>query len=569
MSNHQGTFHLAKLLLLALIFLFPTSEIRAQAASASPARRVAATLQPVIPGFNPDPSICRVGKDYYLVTSSNEYFPGLPIYHSRDRNTWKMIGHVLRDPNLLDLDSVPCNNGLYAPTIRYHAGMFYVVCTLTGTLPGRPKGNFITQATDPRGPWSRPVWIDAPGIDPSLFFDADGKVYYHGNYTPDQKAWPRHRNIFVQEINPSDWKLTGQRVDIINAADYHLKGTMDGGLEGGVDYLEAPHLYKKGDYYYLLVSHGGTFQNHAVSIWRSRYIFGPFESNPANPILTHRELPDTYPVTSTGHGDLVQSPEGNWHLVFLARRPFGGNLHILGRETFLTGVDWAGEWPVLPSNGQPSLPSVGLQPKTTASVANRYRRERFRGSTLPPEWTFIRTPRDNWWSIEGRKESLTMRLRPARLSETAHPAFIGRRQDRIDAGFQVRMAFTPRQAGEEAGLVVLRDKDHYFRFTIIQEQEGNFLQLVSRNIVRGADSLIRRIPMAGGNIHLQISSSGTAYSFSHGRSLTRMSNFIKDADGSFLGVAAAGRFTGTMMGMYASSNNGDSDNHTRFDRIAY
>jgi len=568
MSNPDPVHRIISSLMVFGMILFPATEnLSQELGRLTQGPGTTSTSNPIIPGFNPDPSICRVGKDYYLVTSTNEYFPGLPIYHSRNLSDWKMIGHVLRDPAMLDLDSVPCSNGLYAPTIRHHNGMFYVVCTLTGTLPGRPKGNFVTMAKDPRGPWSSPVWIDAPGIDPSLLFDLDGKVYYHGNYTPEQKSWPRHRKIFIQEIDTREWKLTGPRVDILNAADHHLKGGIDGGIEAGVDYLEAPHIYRKDDHYYMLVSHGGTFQNHAVSIWRSRNVFGPYETNPANPILTHRKLPSTHPVTSTGHGDLVQSNEGDWHLAFLARRPFSENVHILGRETFLTGIDWSGAWPVL-SEEEDEL-KAAQKPTVSAATSRKKYMEAFRDPILAPEWTFIRTPRDQWWSTKIRKGSLLMNLKPERLSEISQPAFIGRRLDKINADIHTLMVFEPQQAGEEAGLVVLRDKDHYFRFTIARDKDGTFLQLIRRDIVLGADSLIRRIPISHQRIHLRVSITGSLYSFHYGRSGIRMKSFCQGVDGSFLGAAAAGRFTGTMVGMYASSNGGTSVNKTRFDWMSH
>jgi alpha-N-arabinofuranosidase len=532
-------------------------------------RRTTPLIKPVIPGFNPDPSICRAGDDYYIVTSSNEYFPGLPVWHSRDLVAWSMIGHVLSNPAHLDLDSIPGSSGLYAPTIRYHDGLFYVVCTLTGTRPGKPRGNFITTARDPRGPWSAPVWMETPGIDPSLFFDEDGKVYYQGNYTPEDKKWARHRKIYLQEIDLKQAKLIGPKVDILDAADYHLKGTIDGGFESGADYLEAPHLYKKDGYYYLTTSHGGTFQYHALSFWRSRNIFGPYESNPANPILTHRSLPPTHPVTSTGHGDLVMDAQGQWHMTFLARRPLDSNIHILGRETFLTRIEWTDGWPRLPRDLtlDPTLqdPDHISLPKDDTSI----RRTTFPKGDLSPEWTFIRTPREKWWAVSGRKGSVTLRLRPERISETTQPSWLGIRQDRFHARFSSRMKFKPKQTNEEAGLTVFRDKDHYFKYTLIRKEDGDILQLTSRRIGDPEDILIARVPYHARKVVLRVSSSGQWYSFEYGSPGSTMRTLQKDVDGAFLGSPAAGRFTGTMMGLYATGNGSRSGNSAYFDRIQY
>lgn len=532
-------------------------------------RRMTSITKPVVPGFNPDPSICRAGDDYYIITSSNEYFPGLPIWHSRDLINWEMIGHVLTDAKYLDLDSVPGSNGLYAPTIRYHDGNFYVVCTLTGTRPGKPGGNFMTTARDPRGPWSAPVWLETPGIDPSLFFDDDGKVYYQGNYTPADKQWPRHRKIYIQEFDLKQAKLIGPKVDILDAADYRLKGTIDGGFESGADYLEAPHIYKKDGYYYLTTSHGGTFQYHALSFWRSRNIFGPYQSNPVNPILTHRTLPPTNPVTSTGHGDLVMDGNGQWYMTFLARRPLDSNIHILGRETFLTRIEWKDDWPKLPLDQTAAMkhfdPKPGAIPKDDTSL----REARFPADQLTPEWTFIRTPREKWWSASERKNNIRIQLRTAQLSETAQPSWLGVRQDRFHAQFSTRMVFRPKRVGEEAGLTVFRDKDHYFKCTLIRRIDGNYLQLTERRIGQKDDHMIAQVPYDRKRVSLRIRSSGRWYSFEYGRSESDMIWLQQNADGAFLGSPAAGRFTGTMLGLYATGNGAPSNNSASFSRIRY
>ncbi|HHE72603.1 MAG TPA: glycoside hydrolase family 43 protein, partial [Chloroflexi bacterium] len=280
---------------------------------------------PILSGFYPDPSICRVGDDYYLVNSSFEYFPGLPIFHSRDLVHWRQIGHVLDRPEQLNLDGVRPSGGLYAPTIRYHAGTFYVTNTLVDG-PG-PKGNFIVTATDPAGPWSEPVWLDdAPGIDPSLFFDEDGRVWYVGNRHAFEGHYPGHCEIWLQELDLENMTLVGER--------YLL---WDGALKGAV-YAEGPHLYRVNDHYYLMIAEGGTGHDHAVTIARSDSITGPYYPNPRNPILTHRHLGQDYPIVGTGHADLVETQYGEWWMVALAMRPYDGYFYNLGRETFLIPV---------------------------------------------------------------------------------------------------------------------------------------------------------------------------------------------------------------------------------------
>jgi xylan 1,4-beta-xylosidase len=288
---------------------------------------------PILAGFYPDPSICRVNEDYYLVTSTFEYFPGIPIFHSKDLVHWNQIGHVLDRPSQLDLDSVKPSGGVFAPTIRHHNGTFYVINTLVGK-----KGNFVVTATNPAGPWSDPHWIaDAPGIDPSLFFDDDGRAYYTGNIRPDSiPKESKYRSIWLQELDLKSMKLIGERNIILNEGALH-----------GANNAEAPHLYKVRGMYYLLIAEGGTGENHAVTIFRSKNLRGPYEGNKKNPILTHRHLGSEYPIACTGHADLTDTQNGEWWMVLLGVRPYGGFHYNLGRETFLASVTWEDGWPIV------------------------------------------------------------------------------------------------------------------------------------------------------------------------------------------------------------------------------
>ena len=527
---------------------------------------------PIIPGFNPDPSICRVGGDYYLVTSSFEYFPGVPVYHSRDLVHWEMIGHVLDRPSQLDLDSINCSGGIYAPTIRYKNGMYYMITTLIGQSKMPHHRNFIVTTDNPAGPWSEPHWIDdAPGIDPSLFFDDDDKVYYSGNDTPQKKQWDKHRNIWVQELDIKSWKLVGKRSDVLDGSEYFKKGTLDGGIESGVNNYEASHLYKKDRTYYLMIAHGGTSQNHAVSIWKSDRVFGPYEINPANPILTHRDLSKELYFTSTGHADLVQTQTGEWWIVYLAKRPYGGENHILGRETFMSPVDWSGTWPVVNSQGMkgrgelthpiPNLPEY--------KFVNMQSKDEFDTPIVLPYWTFIRTPRTQWWSLVNRKGFLRIDLRPEMISGQANPSFIGKRQEHMNFSASVKIDFTPMSPNEESGLVVERDKDHYLKYTLGLENGDIILRLVRKGEAGMKDSLLARAVVEMKAQFLKIAAEGVYYSFLFSNNGNDWTPLQEHVDGSFLGLAGAGRFTGTFIGMYASSNSAPSRNHADFDWFEY
>lgn len=507
-----------------------------------------------------------------MVTNSSEYYPGIPVYHSRDLVNWKMIAHALNRPSQLNLDSVDSSRGIFAPTIRYHEGVFYVLSTLTGVAPEQQGGNFIVTSENPEGLWSEPFWLpEAKGIDPSLFFDDDGKVWYHGNYSPEPKQWNNHRNLWIQELDLNTMKLTGPSVDIINGFDYYNKGDIDGGIEAGVDFFEAPHIYKREGYYYLLAGHGGTFQNHAVSIWRSKDIFGPYESNPDNPILTHRDLPPTHELTSVGHGDLVRIHTGEWWMVYLGRRPYGGEIHILGRETFLSPVEWGGEWPVVNPKGKRGRGElIHEKPKLKEYVnIDTWKRDEFEIKSLANEWTFLRTPRSEWWSLTARKGFLRMQLRPERINEIVNPSFIGIRQVFVDGSAKTRMEFSPAGDNEEAGLVVQRDRHNYFKFTVGAEKERQVIQLIRRESLIGNEMIMTTGSVLSETIHLKITAEGVYYTFAWSEDGVTWNVLADKADGRFLGMAGAGRFTGTFIGMYASSNGKLSGNYADFDWFEY
>lgn len=284
-------------------------------------------VNPVLPGCHPDPSVCRVGADFYLVTSTFEYFPGIPVFHSRDLVHWRPIGHVLDRPSQVDLGTVASSEGIFAATIRHHQGRFYVVTTLVG---GTDRGGtFVVTATDPAGPWSDPVWLDdAPGVDPSLFFDDDGRAWCTGTRLAEPGEWEGQTDVWLREFDAAQLTLTGPE---------HL--LWRGALHGAV-WAEGPHLYTVDGRYYLLAAEGGTEHGHAVSVARADHVTGPYTGNPANPVFTHRHLGRDFPVVGVGHADLVRTAEGHWWAVLLGSRPYGGYHPNLGRETFLVPVRW-------------------------------------------------------------------------------------------------------------------------------------------------------------------------------------------------------------------------------------
>ncbi|WP_304064245.1 glycoside hydrolase family 43 protein [Pedobacter glucosidilyticus] len=510
---------------------------------------------PILKGFYPDPSICRVGNDYYMVTSTFEYFPGVPIFHSKDLVNWKQIGHVLNRPSQLNLDSVRASGGIFAPTIRYHHGTYYMITTLIGTKQG---GNFFVTAKSPTGPWSEPQWLpkEAIGIDPSLFFDDDGKVYYTGNKKPvDQAQVTRYRQIWLQEVDLKNKAFVGERSIILEEGALH-----------GAENAEAPHLYKKDGYYYLMVAEGGTFENHAVTIFRSKNIFGPYEGNKKNPILTHRHLGLNYPITSTGHADLVDTQNGDWWMVLLAVRKYGGLHYNLGRETFLAKVEWQDGWPIVnPGEGKvlaqqikPNLPAFNIIPENL--------RDDFTADTLFHYWNFLRTPRTNFWSLSKRKGYLRLQLAKEQITNLVSPSFIGRRQQDTSFLAETSLQFNPKKENELAGMVLMMNNNFQYRLEKILQNGKPHVQLIKR--YKGVDEVVNTIAVEKGDLIMGIHAKGQDLDFYIKQNGTKQ-NLATKADGRILSVVNTGGFTGVYVGLYASSKGVKSSNYADFDWFEY
>jgi len=355
---------------------------------------------PIIRGFNPDPSICFDGKKYYIVTSTFEFFPGVPVYESENLIQWKLIGHCLIDDIQCNLNNVHNSGGIFAPTIRYHKGVFYMVTTNVNH-----GGNFIVTTDDPHHTWSNPVYVDQSGIDPSLLFDED-KVYFVSTSMIDGKS-----TIAMCEINPLTGEKYTETISITNGS-------------GGI-YPEAPHMYKIQDYYYLMMAEGGTEYGHMETIFRSKSPYGPYELCPHNPILSHRNV-QTMDIQCTGHADLFQDHREHWWMVCLGVRPAGGRLHNLGRETFLAPVKWIDGWPVVGNQGTLELEMEGPLLDPIGEVEQGFS-DNFEKEILGLSWTHIRNPQmDNYMCMSSGIELIGEGIK---LSDSLiSPTFIGIRQ---------------------------------------------------------------------------------------------------------------------------------------------
>jgi xylan 1,4-beta-xylosidase len=538
---------------------------------------------PILAGYYPDPSICQVGEDYYLINSSFAHFPGLPVFHSKDLVNWTQIGHAIDRPDQLPYDGVGITRALFAPAISYHDGLFYIVCTMIDA-----GGNFLITTEDPTGPWSDPVWLDFDGIDPSLCFDeSTGRAWMVNNgEPPDNKPlYSGHRAIWVQEWDIAAKKLFGPRKIIIN---------------GGVDlakkpvWIEGPHIYKRGDWYYLNCAEGGTSDYHSQVIFRSRAPDGPYVPFTDHPTLTQRDLdPDRdHPVTCTGHADFVIGPDGNWWSVFLGCTPYEGGHYNTGRQTFLLPITWKDGWPMILPPGAP-VPyvhrgpnGVGLveptgivvagvadpgasvstghstgpgsaTPATATAATGRLPltgnftwRDDFGTEKLGLPWLFLRAPQTTWWSTG---DGLKIEPRTDSLREMHNPSFIGRRlqHNRFEVATELVL---PTEMGVETGLVAYHNETRHYVLGVSREGEGYRVFLEAQ---RGAPENTQittghLTAKLGTKITLRLTGHDTDYVFDYstdaGKTWTQVGGIF---DARNLSVATSYDFIGVLVGVMA------------------
>ncbi len=482
---------------------------------------------PVIPGFYPDPSVCRVGEDFYLVNSSFEYFPGVPIWHSRDLVHWRQIGHVLTRRSQLELEGVKCSDGIYAPTIRFHDGTFYMITTLVSAGSYR---NFYVTATNPAGPWSDAIWYDQSGIDPSLLFDDDGRVYFQSNRGMTFKM---ERAIYQSEIDIK----TGKR---LTEPKMLWRGS-------GGSYVEGPHVYKRDGWYYLLTAEGGTSYGHIVAIARSKNVWGPYESCPHNPILSNRHAYEE--IHGTGHADLVQATDGSWWMVHLAFRKTVGDIHTLGRETCLAPVEWRNGWPVVNQTGTNSeiiSKTLPLCPWPALAV-----RDDFDGHALGLQWIYFRNPVAENYSLSERKGFLRLRGSEKNLFDIASPTFVARRQQHFEFTATASLEFDSTNPNEEAGLTLLMTNAHHYDFFVTQ-RNGRRVLVVQFNL-----ELIRhvaiQVPLFPGAVQLRIMGTKELYHFLFSQGGAEFREIAK-VNTRYLGTEVTSGYNGVVIGLYATGN---------------
>lgn len=515
---------------------------------------------PVLAGFYPDPSVCRVGEDYYLVTSTFSYFPGLPVFRSKDLVNWRQIGSVLDRPEHLNLDGQGVSEGLFAPTIRYHDGLFYVTCTLVSG-----GGNFISTAKDPAGPWSAPIWTpEANGIDPSMYFDDDGKAYIlYNSVAPDNKPlYDGHRTIRMYAFDMATLKVSGREQILVNGgSDISQKPV----------WIEAPHIFKKDGTYYLTCAEGGTADNHSQVVFRSDSVWGPYQPYAGNPILTQRHLPvdRPNPVTTAGHADLVETPSGDWWAVFLACRPYRmlsnqEEYYNNGRETFMAPVVWKEGWPLIDLGGAEvkycySAPDLPEGPKASIPLSGNFRyRDEFTGLSLRKNWTFLRTPREEWYNLTERPGSLALRLRPETASGRMNPTFLGHRQQHLRGSATMSLDVTPAGEHEKAGMLVFQSEPHYYLLCRSVEDGLPVIQLY-RSFTSAAQKgdlellISQRLPEETGRLSLRAEAKRDLYAFSYSTQPDSWTMLKDSVDATFLNTKYPQGFVGVMYALYGTS----------------
>lgn len=503
---------------------------------------------PILAGFFPDPSITRAGDDYYLVNSSFSYSPGVPIFHSKDLVHWESLGHILITPKQLPLKNQQVSRGIYAPTLRYHDGIFYLITTLVDV-----RGNFIVTATNPAGPWSDPIELpEVGGIDPDIFFDDDGHVYITHNDSPiGAPLYQGHRAIWQWEFDLKTQKIIKNSGRVI--------------VNGGTDiaqkpvWVEGPHIYKINGWYYLMCAQGGTESNHSAVIFRARSLKDAFVPYSENPILTQRDLNENRlnPIGNTGHADLIQTKEGEWWAVFLGTRSYDKKYFNTGRETFLLPMSWKNEWPVILEQGKQvayRLPAPHTTKTTTnaqPTTGNFVWHDQFTSEKLLPNWNTLGTVETPWYQLNPKTKSLSINAIENRLSGLAQPAFIGRRQQHTHFNANTELQL-PTEEHMSAGIAVFQSEASHYYFFI--QCKNNQYQVSVEQTNKSAPNIIAANTITPAdlnkNIVLGVEGNAGKIDFYYQNKAGKRITLLKEADAKMLSTETAGGFVGTYIGMH-------------------
>lgn len=509
---------------------------------------------PILQGCYPDPSITRKGDDYYLVTSTFAMFPGVPIFHSKDLVNWTQIGHVLDRKSQLKVQDTGISAGIYAPSIKYNANneTFYMITTqFAGDI-----NNMVVKTKDPFQGWSEVYKLKFNGIDPSLFFDDNGKAYVVHNDAPDRgkELYNGHRVIKI-------WEYDVENDQVIAGTDKII-------VDGGVDisrkpiWIEAPHIYKKNGIYYLMCAEGGTGDWHSEVIFTSENPMGPYVPAPNNPILSQRYLNSNRAnkVDWAGHADLVEGPDGKHYGVFLAIRPNEKGLVNTGRETFILPVDWSGKYPVFENGLVPMEPKLkmpkGVENKTGTEGffpnGNFTFADNFTAPKLDYRWIGMRGPREDF--ITTSKNGLSIKPFAVSIKAVAPVSALFQRQQHQHFTATTTMKFTPKSENELAGLTCYQSERFNYVFGVTKKDKDFYILLEKTE--KGQSKIIASAKIdVKMPVQLQVTAKGDEYKFNYSVDGVNFTNLGGTVSGDILSTNVAGGFTGSLIGLYATSAN--------------
>ncbi len=460
---------------------------------------------PILKGFNPDPSILRVGDDFYIATSTFEWFPGVQIHHSRDLVNWKLIKRPLERKSQLDMVGNPDSGGIWAPCLTYCDGLYYLIYTDTKywlTEPYKISYNYIVTAPDIMGPWSEPVFLNSSGFDPSLYHDEDGRKWFVNMVWDHRKQNNRFSGILLQEYDAEQQKLVGPVKNI-------FKGTELGLVEG-------PHLYKKDGYYYLVTAEGGTQYTHAVTVARSKSIDGPYELHPDKHLVTSIGHPEIA-LQKAGHGSLVETQNGEWYLAHLCGRPVDGEHCILGRETSLQKCVWKDDGWIYLSHGtnQPieeveAPKGIELQPHDKDDWDGKFDSE-----ILDLNFQSLRQPcSEDWVSLKDRPGYLRLKGMEPTISNFRQ-SLLARRIQSLDIEVMTRVEFQPTTFQQMAGLIAYYDTQNHYYLRISHDDElGRNLNILGTDAATSTEVLAEDVSIPDeGEVDLRLTLKGSDLQF--------------------------------------------------------
>lgn len=509
---------------------------------------------PILQGCYPDPSITRKGDDYYLVNSSFSMFPGVPIFTSKDLVNWKQLGHVLDRPSQLKVEKSGVSQGIYAPDIKYnkHNDTFYMITTQIAS----GIGNMVVKTKDPAKGWSEVQKLNFDGIDPSIFFDDDGKAYIVHNDAPPKgtEQYNGHRVIKM-------WDYDLEKDQVVAGSDKII-------VNGGVDlsqkpiWIEGPHVYKKNGKYFLMCAEGGTGGNHSEVIFMSDSPKGPYIPAVNNPILTQRYFPKDRKdkVDWAGHADLVETPEGQYYGVFLAIRPNVNNRVNSGRETFIFPVDWSGTYPVFQNGLVPMKPKLklpeGVENQTGQNGffpnGNFTYNDKLTEKKLDYRWIAMRGPRENF--ITATKNGLKVTPFDTNIKALAPVSALFHRLQHEDFETSVTLDFKPKSEKELAGITCYQSERFNYVFGITKKDKDFYIVL--ERTEKGESKLVasEKISLSK-TVRLQVVGEKDEHQFNYSLDGKNFKNLGGPVSGDILSTDVAGGFTGSLIGLYSTSSN--------------